>query len=340
MQTQRLAKGPGPWVESGRTLGGGRDAMRLVQGGPSNLDNSCKDALHKLLKPTNYGAIAPWIQEARTQEKRDMVKLGEIAASGGNGITHPISWLPEHQERTVMNDAGRQRLAKSIPVTADRIQHDLHKNKCGGDAKDMHLEKRRQWFKNQDQVPNVNSMGDFFHLKDNPVYHNEVSQVLTESAKRALARWQVDGPEKGAGTSANVMRSLRSITDAVARIPRYNDHVRNQPSGPHGRKDILYDYSYARPHGGGTLLNAPYSIPDKQLHHSTSAPATLRPLIDPEAVDKVTRPGGYVVNLMDREQLAALKNRQRNKSTKIAMGGGCANYTTTAKAIGGVFDRS
>merc|ERR1712125_16290 len=98
------------------------------------------------------------------------------------------------------------RVASKPQVTADRVQADL-------------LQKKREWFKDWAPVPSVDSVGDFFHLKDNPVQAHPISQVLSESARRGLQRWQVAGPEQGLGTAANAMRSLRKIHDAVARVP-------------------------------------------------------------------------------------------------------------------------
>jgi hypothetical protein len=274
-----------------------------------------------------------WISEARASEKRDVVKLAQLAAKGGNESTHPPSWLPAHQDPVFVNDRGRVRLAKTIPVTADRIQSDMLKNRHGSDAKDTHLEKKRQWFKEWAPIPSINSVGDFFHLKANPVYTESIAQVLSESAKRGLARWQVDGPEQNDSTAANAMRSLRSIADAVARIPRYREHARDQMAGATGRSDLLHEYSTMAPRGSRSLMSQPYAIPDRQVHVSKSNPNLPRPFTEQAEIDKISRPGGYVVNLHDREPLQMLKNRERNQSSKIAKGG-AAQWNPSSSVIG------
>eukprot|EP00927_Polykrikos_kofoidii_P054500 TRINITY_DN48910_c0_g1_i1.p1 TRINITY_DN48910_c0_g1~~TRINITY_DN48910_c0_g1_i1.p1 ORF type:complete len:341 (-),score=40.37 TRINITY_DN48910_c0_g1_i1:160-1182(-) len=334
MQTRRLANGPGPWSPSLGVTGQCQAGGTFQKNGPTNLDLKCQESLQKLLKPCNYPAIVPWLRQAGASEKRDMVKLAELAARGGSEITHPISWLPPTGGHVVVNDRGRPRLANTIPVTGDRVQSDLAKNRHGADMRDVALEKKRRFFSNWAPVPSVDSVGDFFHLKDNPVATNAVAQVLTESAKRGLQRWQVQGPEQSGGTSANVMKSLRSLHDAVNRIPRYREHVLDERLRGQGCKDILHDYAMSQPVRTRSLVPAPYGRPDRHLHHSSSAPATLRPLIEPSEIDSIYRPGGYVVGLSDREPVQNLKNKERNQASKIPFQGGSADFATSSTVIG------
>eukprot|EP00929_Paragymnodinium_shiwhaense_P052942 TRINITY_DN26505_c0_g1_i1.p1 TRINITY_DN26505_c0_g1~~TRINITY_DN26505_c0_g1_i1.p1 ORF type:complete len:341 (+),score=64.44 TRINITY_DN26505_c0_g1_i1:110-1132(+) len=308
----------------------------LVQTGPTNLDLYAKDALQELLKPCNYAAIQPWLWEARTQEKRDVVKLAELARQGGNCANCPPAWLPPPQEPVIKNEHGRVRMVKTVPVTADRVQSDLQKARSGSEQRSTALAKKRNWCRDWAPIPNINTVGDFYHLRDHGLYQNECAQVLSESAKRALYRWQIEGPEKHMGISANVMRSMRSLADAVARIPRYTQ-VQNRQSSGYGRRDLLYEYGQEVPASNviqpRTLMPAPYAIPDRTLVHSSSAPATLRPIIDPADIARIKQPGGQVVDLMDREPLAMLKNRQRNNTSSVG-GGGSTEYALSSHKVG------
>jgi len=329
MQTRRLARGPGAWTPSGSDGSG-----RIQPSGPTNLDLYAKDALHKLLKPCNYPAVMPWINEASTSEKRDVVKLAELSASGGSGVKHPQSWLQAPQQATATNDRGRTRIAGAQQISGDRLQHDLLKNKCGFDKRDPHKEKRRQFFQSWTDIPSVDSVGDFFHLKDNPVQANPIASVLTESARRGLQRWQISGPEQGMGTAANAMRALRSVHDAVKRIPQYKEHLREQRPGAQGARDLLHDYGTICPRGSRTLMGGPYARPDRYLVHSSSSPAILKPIVGPDMVEKISLPGGYVVALNDVVPLATLKNRERNNSSNVGSVGGSQEYSTSSNAVG------
>eukprot|EP00927_Polykrikos_kofoidii_P061836 TRINITY_DN56664_c0_g1_i1.p1 TRINITY_DN56664_c0_g1~~TRINITY_DN56664_c0_g1_i1.p1 ORF type:complete len:341 (-),score=44.74 TRINITY_DN56664_c0_g1_i1:216-1238(-) len=334
MQTRRLARGPGPWAPSLNATDPYGDSGFTNKAGPTNLDLKCQESLQKLLKPCNYPAITPWMREARASDKRDVVKLAELAAGGGSEVTHPISWLPPTQEKAVVNDRGRVRLAKTIPVTGDRVQSDLLKNRHGADVRDVALDKKRRFFANWAPVPSVNSVGDFFHLKDNPVATNPVAQILTESAKRGLHRWQVEGPEQSGGTSANVMKALRSLHGAVNRMPRYNEHVLDERLRSEGCRERLHDFAMSDAKINRSLMPVPYGRPDRYLHHSSSAPATLRPLIEPSEIGAIYRPGGYVVGLSDREPVQMLKNKERNQSSKIPFQGGSADFATSSTLVG------
>jgi hypothetical protein len=287
-----------------------------------------------LLKPSNYPAIVPWLNEARDCEKREVVKLAELAMSGGSEAKVPVSWLPGPQEPVIANDRGRVRALSQSQITPDRVQADLLKNRHGSDVKDVALEKRRRFFRSWAPVPSIDSVGDFFHLKDNPVQANAVSQVLSENARRGLARWQVHGPEQSMGSAANAMRSLRSVYDAVQRIPRYKEHLREQVPGGQGCRELMHDYSMLAPRGSRTLLHAPYAMPDRRKVHSTSAPGLLKPLVESHEIERISRPGGFVVSLNDMEALAALKNRESNMASKIPFSGGSQDYSATSKQYG------
>lgn len=335
MQSQRPARGPGGSAGFGNSQSR-NDTSRVMKSGPSNLDNEAKEALQQLLKPSNFAAIMPWIYEAREQEKRDMVKLAQLAAEGGNCSHCPPAWIPAPQAPLKKNDNGRISFAKSVSMTADRYQSDLQKTASGEAQRNRLLEKKRTWIRDWAPIASINTVGDYFHLRDHPIYTHECAQVLTESAKRGLARWQLDGPERHHGVSANCMRSLRSISDAVARVPRYTQ-VQNRQHVGYGRKELLYDYGQEVPASNvimpRMLMPAPYAIPDRTMHHSSSAPATLRPTIEPADIERIKQPGGHVVGLMDREPLAMLKNRQRNNTSSVG-GGGSTEYKLTSHNIG------
>jgi len=315
-------------------MGGAPEGGRYIpKAGPTNLDVDCQEALRKLLKPCNYPAIVPWMNEASNAEKRDVAMLWKLAAGGGCSSSQPVSWLPVHQERVIVTGRGRPRLAKTMHVTPDCIQSDLLRNSCGSDIKDEALEAKRKLYREWAPVPTVESTGDFHRLKEQPIMTHATAQVLSESAKRALQRWQVDGPDKSPIEAANAMRALRNISEAVARIPKFTKHFggERRPSDIHGH---MHEYSAVAPRGSRTLLHGPYAIADRQLVHSSSAPAMLRPLVGEDELEKIQTPGGYVVNLMDYEPVAKLKNRERNQRSKLSMNGGASDWTTTAAKYG------
>jgi hypothetical protein len=275
--------------------------------------------------------------EASNAMKQDVFLLGKLAEAGGANIKEPVTWLPPHQEKVLVTDRGRPRLAKTMHVTPDCIQAELLKNKCGSDIKDEALEAKRKYYREWERIPSIKSTGEFHHMKDHPIMVHETAKILTESARRGLQRWQVDGPEKSPSDAAHATRALRHISEAVARIPKYTKHFGSSSDGQRRPADTvnqLHEYSHVAPRGSRTLLHGPYATVDRQLVHSGSAPAMLAPLVTDEEIENIRKPGGYVVRLMDYESVAKLKNRERNQCSKLSMAGGAADWTTTANSLG------
>lgn len=323
---------PGPYFPSnldlGRTAPG--DAP-FVPRGPDNLDVACKESLQKLLKPSHYGMIGPWLNAARTKDKEGVLKLAE-AAVGTNGIApDPTSTHAAMMEPVQQNSKGRAKLCKAVHVTADRAQVDMVRNRCGADQRDVELVKKRRAFNEFAPVHNRDSVSDYYRLNAVPIVKEDSAKVLTEDARRGLVRWQVRAPEQDRETTAQVMSSLRSLSSSVSSLPTYTEHTRFRadPDGS-ATTSALHDF-------------AAYSVAKRRSHvlgraggltHSRSAPAgTFIPLptsvIDPKEVSNIQRPGGYVVGLNDIEPIQMRKNKQRNISSKIPLMGGNRDWSTT-----------
>merc|ERR1719436_854714 len=156
-----------------------------------------------------------------------------------------------------------------------------------------------------------------------------MTQVLTEDARRKLQRWQLHGPEQDPEGAGRAMRSLRNISNAVASLPKYTDLTATQ--GTQSCRDSLFEYSKVAPKGARSLRNT--DPPPRMLSFSNSAPTIYRPFIEPDEIDKVTKPGGFVVALHDHPPLARMKNRERAIKSKIPLSGGKCDWSTTADAM-------
>merc|ERR1712232_1193583 len=72
-----IKRGPGAWEPSADHS----VSARFDKRGPDNLDVMCKATLHKLLRPSHYGAVQPLLQHSGTAEKEQFVQLGKFAST-------------------------------------------------------------------------------------------------------------------------------------------------------------------------------------------------------------------------------------------------------------------
>lgn len=365
MRASHYSRSPGPWHP---TLATQSDAQGLGRGGgawqkrgASGLDGQCQEAMQQLLRPVHYPAIVPWMRAVGSQEKREMVRLAKFAsgADSADDPTHrslaaprvlvearssrsfPVSddgvhgrsrSLGASGDRMITNAKGRPMLANTVNISGDRLQADLNRNRHGADQKDEALHRKRQFFSEYARVPSTNSVADFFKLDNSPILKDGSMAMLTENARRGLQRWQVRGPERNPEVSAAVMRSLRSLHSAVAALPKYAEHSHYADLSGQPVTDSLHDYATVVPKGHRILRPKP--VLDRSLKYSSSAPTLPGRLVTRSEAEAVTRPGGFIVKLMDYEPMQFLKNRQRNKSSKIPMQGGTADWQTAAQTIG------
>jgi len=302
---RKRPSGPGPWNPSdtmqdlGRSGPGGADKA-FPKAGYSSLDVECKASLQKILKPSNYVAINPWMQSARTKDKRCIVSLAKASAAAEDAKTEdPAVAYAKSIQPVVQNSKGRTRLASSVQKTADRAQCDLFVNRSLADQSDKGRLQSRRHLQNFASVPSLHSVSDYYSLADRPIGSDPSTAVITEAAKRGLAVWQVRGPEESTESTAEVMGSLRSISSVVSQM---SSSGRGSPSA---------------------------SRPQATLQHSGSAPAPSRPFYDPGEISDVSRPGGYIVRLHDKEHIAMLKNKERNKSSQLPLLGGSRDWITS-----------
>lgn len=322
-----LPRGPGPWVPSSLSFPGASSQEDILpRTGPSNLDLACKAALQQILRPSNYPVINPWMMSASTAMKRDMVQLADTVKQAGEKAQ-----MPSPAMQVVQNPSGRMRSASAIPMTADRAQADLQRNRSGSDQRSIAVQEERNYFQRYSRIPSTDSVADFHRLSHAPVHMEESTKVLSDQARRRLMQWQLQGPEQNHHISAEIMRSLRSISSAVDRLPTYVDAQRTRQPGTQGLKESLYDYSKTTSHVGTRILKEVPVL--KRTPHSSSAPALHRPLISPEDVDAIGRPGGYVVKLMDNTPLQTIKNKTRALQSQVSISGASCDFITTSKAM-------
>lgn len=328
MNRTAFSSGAGPWLPSQVGVINPPDVRR----GSTNLDVQCEEALRAILKPVHYAVIPGWLQGVGNVAKRDMVQLAKLASGETvNGALQRVQDLRKHEVN--VNEKGRIRHTKTVNVTGDRAQMDLLRNRSGADQRCGERERRRQFFSSYAAIPSSNTVSDFHHLSHTSVMSDKAMDVLNEKARRGIQRWQVQGPENcGIEAAAVAMRSLRSINKAVEALPRYTPLSLSNTSGPDTAKEIMHEFSKIAPKGTRVLRPAPTL--DRSLSYCRSAPNLAGPLITNEQVDHVSRPGGYVVNLMDMEPLAMLKNKERNKCSKISLAGGQISWTKSSQDIG------
>ncbi|CAJ1389916.1 unnamed protein product [Effrenium voratum] len=122
-----------------------------------------------------------------------------------------------------------------------------------------------------------------------------------------------------------MMRGLQNLAAACERLPSYADYTASQ--GPKAAHERLFGYSLAVPKGNRTLKKVPTL---RRAPLSSSAPALLRPLLDPAEIEAISRPGGTAVKMMDSELLQRMKNVARSSQSQVQMSMGRADWTTTA----------
>jgi len=318
-----LQSGPGPWSPQ---LNDKSVVDGLAASGPSNLDIACKDALLQMLKPSNYPVIMPWIHSASSKEKRNMVKLARCVSTADKQSEDPVIAFRAFQQPVVVNSHGRTKLADSIHITADRLQSDLLRSRSGSDQRDRELQKKRELFSAFHAVPSRDSIADFCHLGVKPIAGDAAAQVLTEHVRNRLQQWQVRAPERDRQETADVMRSLRDLSNSVQRRPR-------RAVGSACAAATRARSSSSNCSTVPRSFVSPSARDDGLMQHSFSSPAILRPLIDPEDIMAIHRPGGFMVRYSDHPQLQRMKNKSRAIKSTMSVAGK-NDYTTSSSLIG------
>lgn len=297
------------------------------------MDLECKASLQKILKPVNYPAIDVWMRNHGIKEKKGILLLAE-AAVGDNGV--PVEQdkaFAALQQPVRLNPKGRHRVADAVHVTADRIQHDLTKVRSGEDQRNKDLVKKRRFASDFVSIPSTESISDFYRLADVAVSQEPGAKVLNEDAKRGLTRWQIRAPERAREETATICQALRSIGQAVEAVPRYEDHLRIRKPGTKGTLDCLFDQGEVKRafRSGNYERRLPMMVPGAGL--SRSMPTIPPAYVSEKEITDISRPGGYVVGLMDCEPLQMKKNKQRNITSKLVQGG-ATSWTTSNTAYG------
>lgn len=295
----------------------------------SSESKAWKEALQQLLRPSYYGVIAPWMETASNRMKRDMVLLGRVVKETDHPGKNPHLLADVGKIQVIQNPAGRHREANVIPVTADRIQADLLRNRSGTQQRDVGRVKERRYMARYHSIPSTSSVADFFQLSQTPIHLDPTMKVLTDRVRAKLQQWQVLGPEQQPHTAAEVIRGLRTLAAACERMPTYADYAASldPEQAPHER---LFGYSQAVPRGRRTLKAVPRM---SKTPLTSSAPAILRPFLDPAEIEAIARPGGTAVQLSDKEPLQRLKNVARASQSQVQMSMGRADWTTTSSAM-------
>lgn len=273
--------------------------------------------------------IAPWMETASNRTKRDMVLLGRVVKETDHPGKNPHLLADVGKIQVIQNPAGRHREANVIPVTADRIQADLLRNRSGTQQRDVGRVKERRYMARYHSIPSTSSVADFFQLSQTPIHLDPTMKVLTDRVRAKLQQWQVLGPEQQPHTAAEVIRGLRTLAAACERMPTYADYAASldPEQAPHER---LFGYSQAVPRGRRTLKAVPRM---SKTPLTSSAPAILRPFLDPAEIEAIARPGGTAVQLSDKEPLQRLKNVARASQSQVQMSMGRADWTTTSSAM-------
>lgn len=308
-----LHPGPGPWVP----LTGLGDSQRLPKVGPTQLDVECKAALQQALKPCYFPVILPWMGLASNEAKRDVMKLAQ--ALEGRGAEASKSSAAQ----VVVNSAGRSRLDSAIPCSGDRHQADMLRNRSKSDQTSRDREESRRFFAAFSEKPSTQSVGDFLRLSQVGVGNDATMKVFTEQTRRKLERWQVRGPEEDPAAAAQVMRSIRSLANAVQNLHSYAECRRQEP-GIQACTESLYEFSQLVPKGARTgALKPVWSAPDlgKAINEK------LRPSVGASVVR-------WRVSLADSATAARHKIKDRAVTTKIPFSGGLQTWDTTYKAMG------
>lgn len=283
----------------------------------THLDLRCKAGLQKMLRPSNYDAIRPWLASATDEEKRDMANLAQVAEDHAK-LGKARGSAPANGQ-VLTNKHGRSRLPHAVIQTADRAQHDLLRATCGADIRDEGLERQRRKYATFAAVPSCSSVHDYHRLAVHPVNGPDgATKALTERARKGLDLWQLRGPDDDKDAAARAMRSLRSLNSIIASMPTNADtQVAMQGLTV---SDRLHESSKLGPRW-----------PPPKMQHSRSAPAVhIRPPPEPEDYSTIARPGGYVVSLVDTAKFMGAKNRSRSITSKIPVTGGARDWTTSS----------
>lgn len=312
---------------------GGRDG-RLVKKGPTNLDVDAQRTLQAVLKPCHYNIIGPWIDNASEVSKNDVLKLANVLRESDAELADQRTGYIAACDSLTQNPHGRVRLTKLAPVTADRLQHDLWRNRHKTDQADTELQARRKFHVGYADIPSVGTVSDYHSLNDISLRNAQVTKVLAEGVRSQLHRCQTRTLERDKVAAAQVMRALRSISEAVTALPSYKEFSKTGSFEPHA-SSRMFEFAKSAPRGSRRFRHG--MVPGK-LRMSHSAPILMPPsplVVSPEEIENIPKPGGDVVHFFDQTPLQTLKNKQRATRSKIALVGGNADWTTSYERMHG-----
>lgn len=276
----------------------------------TNLDHACKESLNGLLRPTMYNVIQPWMETASDQDKRNIVKLSKVC----NGSVHV-----DTRDPTTINIFGKTTPLKHNHQTLDRAQSDLFEKQTKDDAINRPLARRRKHFHDYEQIPAGASVANYFQMNNKPIKMKPYSRVLTAACQDKLAKWQEYGNHQEFQARATFVESLRNLDRAVDALPTYTQHLLNNPrmeKSRAGRGNALFQYS----------KKETYVAP---LRRVATAPVEIEPPPEDPEIAKISKPGGYRVELTDSQNVQMLKNKTRSTTCKVVMMGGSGVMEST-----------
>lgn len=196
----------------------------------SNLDIAAKKALETVLRPNFYIIIEPWVAQATSKQKNQIVYVQKIGSMVFDDI-----------KATGLNAFGKAALTNEVKRSFDMAQTGLFLRRTNSEVVNAPQRGARDHFRNYESIQTHNACQRYFTSTRDGLAAQPFARLLEPRILRQLDQWEVFGSKAPPQLKAEVAQVLRSLEKQAIVMPTYPQIVRQSTQTLRG--PILHEYS-------------------------------------------------------------------------------------------------
>jgi len=279
----------------------------------TNLDIAAKKALEEILRPSALKIVEPWLAQATSQQKKQI-----LFVQGINRMTFT------EIKATGPNAYGKAAIHAETKHSVDSAQNTYYVRRSNSEVLNAPQRKARDHFRDYEPVQ-TNSATQRYYIceMDGPSAQPFAAHLKPKTVSQ-LDQWQVFG-NAAPQLKADVCAVLRTLNLQFSSMPTYAMLSASMPSMERG--PLLYEYSQRFKTAAEKKADLLRTKLDT-LQRTVSEP-TLHEKQFYKEVAQIEVPGGDIIELMDEPRIQYKKAQKAASVTKINFAGGSAEQTTT-----------
>jgi hypothetical protein len=279
----------------------------------TNLDIAAKKALEEILRPSALKIIEPWLAQATSKQKKQM-----LFVQGINRMTFTDI------KATGPNAYGKAAILAETKHSVDSAQNTFYVRRTNSEVFNAPQRKARDHFRDYEPVQ-TNPATQRYYIcdMDGPSAQPFAAHLKPKTVSQ-LDQWQVFG-NAALQLKADVCAVLRTLDLQFSSMPTYATLSAAFPSMERG--PLLYEYFMRHKAAAAKKAELLHTKLDT-LQRTVSEP-TLHEKQFYKEVAQIEVPGGDIIELMDEPRIQYKKAQKAASVCKINFAGGSAEQTTT-----------